>query len=239
MTRGKAGHYWPRVFPPGFTPLAVILSGGGTTGEYGIPGGATLMKVWVIGAGGNETFGGSGAGGVAYKTWAGDLSGSVTYKIGDSYSNLPGGSDTLGNRNSFATYGGTTITGVGTTSASGGSYSGGDGGANGGGSYIVQEGEGNRMAVGGAVGGNAGRASCGRETATDVSGLFAAVALAGGTTTESCDASAAFGSGAVWSDSDSSKRRTGGLGGGGNGIPPTPEGGLRGAIGGAVVLYFS
>jgi hypothetical protein len=197
------------------------------------------MKIWAVGAGGYETPYGSGAGGVAYKTWAGALSGVVAYQIGDSYSYLPSGVDYFGFRNSFAAYAGTTIVGYGTTSDAGGSYSGGDGGANGGGAYGVSEGEGNRMAVGGAVGGNAGRASCGRETATDVSGLFAAVALAGGTATESCDASAAFGSGAVWSDSDSSKRLTGGLGGGGNAAGPTPQGVLRGAIGGAVVLYFS
>jgi hypothetical protein len=237
MTRGKAGHYWRRISTDAFTPFAVILSGGGTTGEYAIPAGATLMKAWAVGAGGYENSVGSGAGGVAYKTWSGGLSGSVAYQVGDSYSYLPGGSDYFGYRNSFATYDGATITGYGTIFASGGSYSGGDGGANGGNAYVVQEGGGNRTVGGGAVGGSAGRAACGREIATDVSGLFAAVALAGGVTAEECGA-AAFGSGAVWSDSDSTKRLAGGLGGGGNGIPPGIGGALRGAIGGAVVLYF-
>ena len=85
---------------------------------------------------------------------------------------------------------------------------------------------------GGAVGGNNTLSSCGRYTATDVSGLFAAVVLAGGSVTESCGATAAFGSGGTV---NSSLRA--GIGGGGayfGGDQTTTVGGPS-----AVVLYFT
>jgi hypothetical protein len=90
------------------------------------------------------------------------------------------------------------------------------------------------MVMGGAVGGNSGSvASCNRRVATDVSGLLAAVALAGGKTTEDCGAAAAFGSGA-FADKFGG-RKTAGYGGGGgtNGSAQTPSGQ------GAIVLYFT
>lgn len=229
MTKGKAGHYWQRIATSGgFTPMAVILSGveGGT---YAIPDGATSMKAWAVGAGSNDGLRG-GAGGVAYKSWlnASGLTGSVDYTVGDSNASIYGSL-----RNSTASYDGSTITGNGATSSSGATYSGGDGGANGGDGTFVDEGEGLRMQVGGAVGGNsASLVGCGRRPATDVDGLLAAVALAGGIATEACGG-AAFGSGASYSESDAAKRKPGGFGGGG-------AAGVAGyAPGGAVVLYFT
>jgi hypothetical protein len=134
---------------------------------------------------------------------------------------------------STVTYGGVTITG----GAGGkntfpsdanvaGTYSGGDGGANGG---LIYTGAANWS--GGAVGGSASQASCGRTRATDVSGLFAAVVLAGGKAVEDCAANApAFGSGGTWDKYNNNKGP--GYGGGiGNEAQTT--------VGGAVVLYFT
>jgi len=124
---------------------------------------------------------------------------------------------------STVTYGGVTITGGGGTysPSAGGTYSGGDGGANGG----KPTGD-----NGGAVGGTGSTASCGRTRATDVSGLLAAVALAGGKATEDCGASAAFGSGGA----DKYNYQKGPGYGGGCGYSAGSN-----HIGGAVVLYFT
>jgi hypothetical protein len=125
------------------------------------------------------------------------------------------------------TFSGTTITGNGaspSTSAAA-SFSGGDGGASGGVNNTSDY-------RGGAVGGNGTVASCGRITMTDISGLKAAVALAGGKTTEDCATSAAFGSGGSGKFDGYSPSKTPGYGGGGGRY--TATGGS-----GAVVLYFT
>jgi len=135
------------------------------------------------------------------------------------------------------TFGGVTITGNAaprnSRSQTGAGFSGGDGGAAGG--VFANSGDVQRS---GAVGGNGASASpCLRFRATDVSGLFAAVALAGGTTTESCGATAAFGSGGI--SGKGVAPYNAGIGGGGNtsniytGHQPAAPGA------GAVVLYFS
>jgi hypothetical protein len=133
-------------------------------------------------------------------------------------------------RNSSVTFSGTTITGnggVGGPGGGGGGFSGGDGGANGGGGETFGEGD----ASGGAVGGNGGYASCRRRIPTDVSGLFAAVTLAGGKTTEDCGSVGAFGYGGTTGKFITAKSP--GYGGGGNSRWGA------GTSSGAVVLYFS
>lgn len=183
-----------------FSGSAVILTSGTS---YTVPAGATLMKAWAVGSGGTGdgwySFSGN-AGGTAYKTWSVSGGQSVAYTRSD-------------NGNSTVTFGGVTITGNAaprnsrSTTASG--FSGGDGGAAGG---VFTNND--PVMRGGAVGGNGSVASaCNRWRATDVSGLFAAVALAGGTTTESCNATAAFGSGGVSGKYVSSYAA--GIGGGG------------------------
>ena len=197
-----------------FTPAAVLLTSGTS---YTVPSGATSMKAWAVGAG--SFTGGGGAGGTAYKTWSVTAGSSITYKCGIYGDVRPGGvgagygvADS-----STVTYGGVTITGYGGNNATGGSYAGGDGGANGGSSS-------------GAVGGNGARVSCGRRIMTDVSGLKAALTLAGAKTTEDCGAVAAFGSG---------------TGGKYDPVIPAGYGGGAGFWGaqsggpGAVVLYFT
>jgi hypothetical protein len=136
--------------------------------------------------------------------------------------------------NTTVTFSGTTITGGGGlgggNGAAGGTYSGGDGGANGGACSFSPGGAG----YGGAVGGNsATRASCGRRPATDVSGLLAAVALAGGKTSETCSATSAFGSGGTTAKYAADYSAGYGGGGGGSLWGDAPAGG------GAVVLYFT
>jgi hypothetical protein len=69
--------------------------------------------------------------------------------------------------------------------------------------------------------------------ATDVSGLLAAVALAGGKTTEDCGATAAFGSGGFATKYSGYKSAGYGGGGGKNGAAYVASGQ------GAVVLYFT
>ena len=138
--------------------------------------------------------------------------------------------------NSTVTYGGTTITGNAAplvSSNTPASFSGGDGGASGGLAVLIAYTD----HCGGAVGGNGTPAVCRRNTATNISGLFAALTLAGVSTTETCAASAAFGSGGV--DEKYGPAKTAGLGGGGVTAYPydiiagTPAGA------GAVVLYFT
>ena len=200
------------------TPTAVLLTSGTS---YTVPTGATSMKAWAVGSGGGKTAGGGnyGAGGVAYKTWAVSGGQSVAYTVGNyNRSGWNGEASTV-------TFGGTTVTGNGGTNNSAGSFSGGDGGAAGGLNTDYED-------SGGAVGGNAAaRTGCFRRPATDVSGLLAAVALAGGKKVEDCGSLAAFGSGAV---SQKNNMKDAGLGGGGShGYTGQPPGD------GAVVLYFT
>jgi len=210
-----------------FTPSAVLLTSGTS---YTVPSGATTMKAWAVGQGAAAAAVGGGAGGTAYKSWSVSGGQTVTYAVGAGINQEQG-------QNSTVTFNGTTITGFGGTwntfnpaSNTGGAYSGGDGGANGGGGGMAGESWQNR---GGAIGGNGTVASCGRMTATNVSGLFAAVAAAGGSTTESCSASAAFGSGG-YTDGDAGIIKSAGLGGGGGTLSPTST-----RPTGAVVLYFT
>jgi hypothetical protein len=202
------------VTPISFVSTAVLLTSGTS---YTVPSGATSMKAWAVGPGGSVRW--SAAGGCAYKTWS--VSGStVTYSCGVSQSSPT---------NTSVTYGGTTIYGNAPASSgnTAGTYSGGDGGATGGRS----DGD-----AGGNVGGNgaivtsASKASCGRTKLVDVSGLKAALTLAGAKVDEDCGATAAFGSGA---GGKYDPRIPAGYGGG-TGEKAAQKGGD-----GAVVLYFT
>ena len=213
---------------PPFIPQAVLLTSGTS---YTVPAGASTMKAWAVG-GGARAGNASAAGGCAYKTWGVSSGQSVSYSVaaaitGD-FGVSPGGNTTI-------TFSGTTITGYGgsgTASGTGGSFAGGDGGANGGSGAAFSGGS-----YGGAVGGNGTVASCGRRTMTDVSGLKAALTLAGASVTESCDVTAAFGSGGYGNKYNNPSRVNPGLGGGAGHTNydgrQTPGGG------GAVVLYFT
>jgi len=213
-----------------FTAQAVLLTSGTS---YTIPSGASSMRAWVIGGGGGDAGSwGFPAGGCAYKTWSSVTGGAtVTYAVGSAGRTSDGGSNADGGT-STVTYGGVTISGYGGggTSRTGGSFGGGDGGAAGGNSagYFGSS------VRGAAVGGNSATlASCGRRPATDVSGLLAAVALAGGKTSEDCGSTAAFGSGG-WADKYQAAKAAGyGGGGGKNGSAFVASGP------GAVVLYFT
>jgi hypothetical protein len=178
------------------------------------------MKAWAVGGGGQggALDGAGGAGGTAFKTWAVQGGNTISYSVGEK------------NTNTTVTFSGTTITGFGATYAgiNGGGFSGGDGGANGGnGSWAGYK----QPSYGGAVGGNGDSACSGRRRVmTDVSGLIAALTLAGVNTSETCDSptsvAGAFGSGGseVQNLSDVLSGRGGG--------------GFKGP-GGAVVLYFT
>lgn len=206
-----------------FTPMAVLLTSGTS---YTVPANASTMKAWVVGAGGSQGSALGNAGAVAYKTWSVTPGSSVAYSLG--------ANSTYGSRtNTTLTYDGTTISaqsGSGTdwSPTQAATYSGGDGGADGG-LHGYPTGSGGS---GGAVGGNSGPASCGRYTATDVSGLFAAVVLAGGSVTETCGATAAFGSGGTVNAALNA-----GIGGGGAFYYAGQESTAGGPS--AVVLYFS
>jgi len=212
------------VTPSAFSASAVILTSGTS---YAVPSGASSMKVWAVGPGGQDGGARGHAGAVAHKTWSVSGGQTVSYSIGQrsaysgSYSRS--GSTTV-------TFSGTTITAEGGGGPNGpdaaATYSGGDGGANGGqGAYV------NNKNAGGAVGGNGTLTECGRYPATDVSGLFAAVTMAGGSVVESCGATAAFGSGG-----SEQAQSLAGIGGGGAwyGVSASDDGGV-----GAVVIQFS
>lgn len=212
------------VTPSSFQPSAVLLTSGTS---YTVPAGANQVKAWAVGPGGQDGGSRGHAGAVAYKTWSVTGGDTVSYSIGQrsvySGSFSRSGSTTV-------TFNGTTITAEGGGGPNGpdtpATYSGGDGGANGGqGAYV------NGNNAGGAIGGNGTLTECGRYPATDVSGLFAAVTMAGGNVTESCGATAAFGSGG-----SSASSSLAGIGGGGAwyGVAESDDGGP-----GAVVLYFS
>jgi hypothetical protein len=210
-----------------FNPIAVLLTSGTS---YTVPAGATSMKAWAIGAGGNAANSGYGsAGGVAYKTWSVTPGGSVAYALGFGHAtdnwNDPRQDTTI-------TYNGTTITGgtAGPQPNVAGGFSGGDGGANGG-----TGGTGYRNNYySGAVGGNDPSVNwrpdsgCETMTAFDISGLFYAVTLAGGNASNPCATPASFGTGGGY------LRGPGYGGGGGSGTFEAQPGGPA-----AVVLYFT
>jgi hypothetical protein len=216
------------------------------------------MKAWAVGGGGgggaNFANGGGwewsgGAGGTAYKTWSVSGGNSVSFSIGAGADAYGATSVRYYGNDTTVTFSGVTITGGGgskTTSSftkydKGGVFSGGDGGANGGdgGGYWDTQ----YWGSGGAVGGNAGSegffggGTCHRFIMTDVSGLKAALALAGVNTTESCQTQAAFGSGSA--GNKYGLIATPGLGGGGHSM--TGGQGLPNVAGGngAVILYFT
>jgi surface protein len=221
-----------------FTPVAYILSSGTS---YTIPSGATTMKAWAVGPGGNDTtyLGGygslAGAGGVAYKTWTGVTGGStITYSIGTGLTGTT--SSTSSTNTTSVTFSGTSISGYSgwcgaTPGFGGGSFAGGDGGAAGG---YAQDGNWTGEAYGALGGANGAITTFQRTPMNDISGLKAAVALAGGKTTEDQGTTAAFGSGGAIKKGTSKKITSGyGAGWGGNGV----SSGDRGL--GVVVLYFT
>ena len=223
---------------PAFSPTAVLLTSGTT---YTVPSGATTMKAWAVGGASyhvntyartsNDSTAG-GAGGCAYKTWSVSGGQSISYSVGAGGA-TSGGFQSGGN--TTVTFGGTTITGNGGNSSGAAGFSGGDGGASGG---LDRDGDSSNSYSrwGGAVGGNSGTAVSGqRRRATNVSGLFEAVALAGGKTVEDDGAIPAFGSGS-WVSKFSSGLSAGR---GGGGRAAQGGGGTQGAGGGAVVLYFT
>ena len=225
------------VTPISFSPTAVLLTSGTS---YTVPAGATSMKAWAVGGGGGAgylgTVGGQ-AGGCAYKTWSASGGQTISYSVATAPST--GTADPTGG-DSTVTFSGSTITGQGGTSSYNnasprGSYSGGDGGATGGmpNNNVPAGSPSRNSGRGGAVGGNsASLASCGRRPMTDVSGLIAALQLAGATTSETCATTAAFGSGGLGGKFvDFSAGR-----GGGTGASPGP---YIYATSGAVVLYFT
>jgi hypothetical protein len=195
--------------------FAVILTGGTS---FTVPSGYTSMKAWAIGQGSDYLGYPGKAGGVSYKTWSVTGGSTVSYSVGNSFATAGG--------NTTVTYSGTTITGNGATNSAAGGFSGGDGGATGGNEY----GSGDNQ-NGGAIGGTAATSalSGARRPATNVSGLFAAVTLAGGTATEA-GGSAAIGSGGYLNTKDGSVL---GAGYGGGRVKDSIE------TPGAVVLSFS
>lgn len=224
MTRGKAGCYSQRRSLDVFEPMAVVL----TTGtSYTVPDGATTMKAWAVGGGANRTSGSAvgGAGGVAVKTWAVSAYDSISYSVSAATANNGTPSATT------VTFGGTTITGNSANGQTGGTGSGGDVNASGGSGGTNVNATDGFYSFGGAVGGNAATpTACNRVPATTVSGLLAAVELAGVSISEACNTTAAFGSGASQKTSTSTLYAAG-IGGGGVGV--------NNAGGGAVVLYFT
>ena len=198
---------WTNAPATPFTPVAVMLTSS-TGSSYQIPAGATAMKAWAIGAGGQPsemTGGGGGAGGVAYRQWSSITPGGTVLLTFPMSGGLGAGTS--------ASFDNTAITGYNGDGQYGGSYTGGDGGASGGNG--TQGGSPSGYGYyGGSVGAGGSQAACGRFTAADVDGLFAALALAGISTTEGCGNDAAFGSGAVAYKYYTHK--SAGIGGGGN-----------------------
>jgi hypothetical protein len=210
------------VTPRAFSPSAVILTSGTS---YTVPAGAYNCKAWVVGAGGSVGAGVGNAGAVCYKTWSVTPGDSIVYSLGAN-------STYFSRSNTTVTYNSTTISaqsgsGSDWNATQAATWSGGDGGVDGG-LHGYPSGSGGS---GGAVGGNSGPATCGRYTATDVSGLFAAVVLAGGSVTETCGATAAFGSGGTVNAALNA-----GIGGGGAYYYQGQESTAGGSS--AIVLYF-
>jgi Fibronectin type III domain len=215
------------VTPSAFSASAVILTSGTS---YAVPSGASSMKVWAVGPGGLDGSAIGHAGAVCYKTWSVSGGQSISYSLG---ANATYESGAQRSGSTTVTFSGTTITAQGGGGSSGASsaasFSGGDGGATGGlggGSYANWS--------GGAVGGNGTLSACGRYQATDVSGLFAAVTLAGGTVSETCGATAAFGSGGYGAQTSGVLYGIGGGGAWNQNNAASDNGGQ-----GAVVISFS
>jgi hypothetical protein len=167
-----------------YTPTAVLLTSGaqnssiyGYSGEfngqisdgfqtYTVPAGATTVKAWAVGGGGFPF-----AGGVSYMSWPVFGGQKIYYRVGASQHS----SYVIGTRNRVAVGNAGVYRGQGS-----GLYSGGDGGAQGG--QGTQYGDND---WGGSIGGG-GSAQYGpgtnrvRKAPNDVSGLLAAVQLAGG-----------------------------------------------------------
>ena len=205
-----------------FTATAVLLT---SATSYTVPAGATSMKAWAVGSGGRGD-GGGGAGGTAVKTWSVSGGQSVAYVVGPART----GGQQAG-ANSTITFSGTTITGNGGGATTGGGFSGGDGGADGG-----SAGGSCYESFSGAVGGNQDVAGCQRKRATDVSGLFAALALAGISTTQTCGTTGVFGSGGY--SGKYGPFISAGIGGGGRSVTNLC-GEATGSGSGAVVLLFN
>ena len=202
-----------------FSASSVILTSGTS---YTVPSGASSMKVWAVGPGGQSGSTVGHAGAVAYKTWSVSGGQSVSYSIGQrpvySGTHATSGSTT-------ATFGGHTITAEGGGGKSFGDYAAtyynADGGANGGLGVNLS----GPLYYGGAVGGAGGLSGSlvgGRYPATDVSGLLAAVDMA--------DPNLPFGFGG-----SSENQTLAGIGGGSASYGATDR--LGGS--GAVVIYFS
>ena len=171
----------------------VLVSGTSVT----VPAGTTSAKVWAIGGGGggggatqsDGTSGGSGAaGGVAYVTKAVSPGNTITYSLGAGGRAGHGTINGTAGGTTSATVAGTTIYGYGggagqynnTGNATGGSFSGGDGGANGGAGYgrSGDVGGGGGAAIGAVAGTQQGNDGGTGASSADVSGLFAACAIA-------------------------------------------------------------
>jgi hypothetical protein len=229
----------------GTSPFAVVLTKGETS--FTVPAGFTSMKAWAVGGGGsNGNFmNPGGAGGCAYKTWSVSAGNTISMSVGAGGPSSGGGSASGQGGNTTVTFGGVTITGQGGTQGgggvngtnyAGGGFSGGDGGVNGGSGFGTYYNDSD--SYGGAVGGNgASTGTCKRRIMTDISGLQAALTLAGMSTTETCGGAGSFGAGSAGNKYGTVAA---GIGGGGAcdaasyGFGTAQPGGN-----GAVVLYFS
>jgi hypothetical protein len=172
-----------------FTPMAVLLTSGAANGvlanidggfdgslsnfqQYTVPSGATNVKAWAVGGGRNW------GGGVAYEEWPVSPGQLIYYRVGGlawpSYvaAGVVGGG--VGVEQVLIGNGGAIHPGYG-GAGSFGTFYGGDGGANG--SATTNNGGDD---WGGAIGGTTSYVVNQRNPPTDVSGLLAAVALAGG-----------------------------------------------------------
>lgn len=235
---------------PAFTPMAVLLT---SDTSYTVPAGATSMKAWAVGAGHGSNYLALGpsharGGSVAYKTWSVSGGQSVAYSINTNprYQNGPPSYSATGSTaDTTVTFNGQTIRGF--FGLTGGNpndetaedsgvtwlqFSGGDGLAVGGGHQTATPNAGYYYR-GGAAGGNSPSPSCGangfrRNVLTDISGLKAALTLAGAKVTDDCNDPQAFGNGAL--NSKFSGVLSAGLGGGAIDMQ---------AGNGAVILYFT
>ena len=238
-------------------PFSVVLSSGVS---YSIPANCSSMKIWVIGGGGNGgkgagayyicAGGGGGGGGCAYKTWSNPV-GSVSMSIGGptqatslSYSSqtITGNAGSNGQDGYDNDYVETSYAGAG---GNGGTYSGGDGGANGSRGYgrsewnCTSNGNGGG-GIGGSYTGSTTQSTTG-QSASDISGLLAALTAAGASvpfnTTVSAGTNAStFGGGGAGNTTTNAGNGYFGGGGGGTG-GAAASGGVGGS--GVVVISFS
>lgn len=182
-------------FLNGGSPVSTVVLISGSS--FTIPDGVTAAKAWAIGGGGggggatsnDGTSGGSGAaGGVAFITKAVSPGDIISYSPGAGGRAGHGTINGTAGGNTSVTIAGTTIYGNGggagqynnVTNATGGTYSGGDGGANGGAGYgrSGDVGGGGGGAIGSVNGTQAGNDGGTGANSADISGLFAACALA-------------------------------------------------------------